>query len=311
MERQTILIKITNLLHFWETGDQAGIANIFTKEAVFNSSAHGVVKSNDLIAKTLSVDFDGPEVSLRSSNYFIAQIPDTLKYVFTMYVYGILKKGENDFLVFGATATGYLTQVDGALLFSDFIFSVNWFEGNSKLLNKWIAPKGNRYWQAGDLGKNIVSEIDAPWHKYGQLIGLGTEEELLKQSYAKYAWAIDQADFVLLSSMFSSHACGNFTPMGDLSGKHQIISTMKDFRQPWPYMQHFGEGLRVKIDPDQAEARLIIGRIIPQQYETAIQKKQYGAYYDLTMKKINNDWVIYHFTYNPGWFSDIADIIQD
>ena len=77
MERQTILIKINNLLQFWEIGDQAGIANIFLKDGVFNSSAHGVVKSNDLTAKTLSADFDGVEVSLRSSNYFIAQIPDT------------------------------------------------------------------------------------------------------------------------------------------------------------------------------------------------------------------------------------------
>lgn len=309
MERDKIVAKIDSFLAAWQEGNRTAIQEQFTADAVFESSAHGLYSSNIEISEELVNKLPADSSLLFSSNHYVAHIPDTCRYVVTFYVYGIVRRTHTDALVFGATATGHIKATEARLHFTDIKFSVNWLEGNTSLLSGWKQPRGNRYWQPGDPEKVIVSELDAPWHLYRNLTEPGSEEELVKQSYARYSWAIDQADFTLLGQQFSADAYGNFTPMGELSGKHQIIATMKEFRQPWPWMQHFGEGLKVDFNPDKTQATLIVGRLIPQQYLTVLDARKYGAHYQLKMIKTDNTWKIKYFSYNPGWFSDLAEIL--
>lgn len=309
IQRKTIVDSIDDFLKAWENNDRLAIKDSFVDDAVFESTAHGTSNNNIEIADLLIKDFSGNETSLFSSNHFIAHIPESSQFVTSFYVYGIIKTNDRDVLIFGATAIGHLINTEEKICFGDLKFSVNWFEGNPELLKGWNKPKGNRFWQPGDPEKLIVSEVDSPLHLYKQLNFIGTEEDLVNEFYAKYSWAIDQADFTLLSQMFADDAYGDFTPMGELSGKHQIIATLKEFRQVWPWMQHFGEGLKVELNPDKTEALLIVGRIIPQEYRTVLGTKEYGAHYHLKLIKTENVWKIKYFSYNPGWFSDISEII--
>ncbi|QES88338.1 nuclear transport factor 2 family protein [Rhizosphaericola mali] len=302
LDRNTIKDFVDNFLLAWQMEDSSALRSFWDADAVFNSSAHGSATCDLPIVKLLLEKQPvGNAMSLFSSNLYFATKTENI-YTLTFYVYGIVKDDRNEVMTIGATVLADIEFGPNTIKFKSLTFSLNWIEGEDDLIPNWRKPLGYRFWKVGDPLSVIVSEVDAPWNKYSNFHSTNIEEELL-QTYARYAWAIDQADFHLLQSVFTHDIEGDFTPMGYLKGNQQVIGTMKAFRQSWPWMQHFGEPISYHISEDGNEAELVIGRIIPQQYETVLQSPiLYGANYELKMRKEDSVWKISYFSYHPGWF---------
>lgn len=307
--RTTLIASVHKLLKAWQTQHEEELTNSYTSTATLQSSAHGTLTTNKAIAKQLSTDFQNTETQLFSSNHCTAYLPEEDIYLVVTYVYGTLQETNQQFTTFGATVLWWFSLDSDVFRVTQQKLQLQWISGNTALFKGWKFPKGNRFWQVGDAEDIIVSELDAPWQQYPSLQLLGTEEELIAQAFTKYAWAIDQADFTLLGQTFTEDAHGAFHPMGNLNGKHQIIATMKAFRQPWPWMQHFGKALHINIHSNGTEATLLVGRMIPQEPATILNEVQYGAHYRFTMRKEHGDWKIYKYSYVGGWFSSVADIV--
>jgi hypothetical protein len=175
---------------------------------------------------------------------------------------------------------------------------LTWIEGDRSLRPDWTYPVHEKVWQIGDPLPVIVSELDAPWHVYpDNLLRAGVVRDV-EDTYARYSWGIDQADFGLLISSYAEDAGGTFSPMGPLTGRHAIVGVQKDFRRAWPWMQHYGEVLGSHVEGDTAA--MIVGRAIPQAGRNA---DEFGAYYPLRLRRDGPLWRIVWFEYRAGWFS--------
>jgi len=186
---------------------------------------------------------------------------------------------------------------------------LTWIEGDRSLRPDWTYPVHEKVWEIGDPLHVIVSELDAPWHLYPSNLLRSDVTRDVEDTYARYSWGIDQADFGLLVSSYAEDAAGTFSPMGPLKGRHAIVGVQKDFRRAWPWMQHYGEVLGSRVDGDMAA--MIVGRIIPQAGKDA---DVFGAYYPLRLRRDGALWRIVWFEYRAGWFSsrdmDIAELLE-
>ncbi|SHK77486.1 SnoaL-like domain-containing protein [Chishuiella changwenlii] len=309
--RSDIEIFLKDFINHWANSDENKIADDLAPFVNFRSNVHGVIKGKVNVAKNLFEDRSNHSLSLASSNHFIAGIPDGKenKVVFSFYLYGIISDENDSIATFGATSIIEILMKDSETMeITDFKFSVNWIEGDAHLLQKWSPIRGQRFWQPGDTTPVIVSELDAPWNKYKNLIPIGTEKDWIMEAYSRYSWAIDQNDIGLLISTFSRAAEGNLTPMGDLKGLSNIIGQIKDFRQPWTQMQHFAEPIKVAINDDEISAHMIVGRIVPQYFEKLEEEKNYAAFYPLTMVKEDGQWKMEKFNYIPHNFRSFAGL---
>lgn len=150
----------------------------------------------------------------------------------------------------------------------------------------------------------MVSELDAPWHRIPVSALPVTNEEATAEAWFRYAWALDQADFVLFGQCFSEDAEAVLTPMGHLKGRRELMATLKAFRLPWPWMQHYGEPLQFEIQSDGSSAALLLGRVMPGRTATPENEPLYGAHYRIQLVKDDGEtgW-IGQMAYVPGWFS--------
>jgi hypothetical protein len=203
-------------------------------------------------------------------------------------------------LSFGAIFIVDLVRADASAdwTISALKVQLTWIEGDRSLRPDWTYPVHEKVWQIGDPLPVIVSELDAPWHVYPEnLLRAGVVRDV-EDTYARYSWGIDQADFGLLISSYAEDAAGTFSPMGPLNGRHAIVGVQKDFRRAWPWMQHYGKILGSLVEGDTAA--MIVGRAIPQAGRNA---DEFGAYYPLRLRRDGAQWRIVWFEYRAGWFS--------
>lgn len=179
---------------------------------------------------------------------------------------------------------------------------LNWLKGQKNLVQHWHFPP-ERQWQPGDSVSPLISELDAPWHVHPQQPPLLSDEEAIAEVWFQYAWALDMADFGLFNSAFTHDATADLPPMGKLKGRRMLMATLKAFRMPWPWIQHYGVPLNIDIAEDRQSASLLLGRIIPEQDRTAEGEALYGAHYKIELKQEDGRWMISDMAYFPGWFT--------
>ncbi|WP_232478018.1 nuclear transport factor 2 family protein [Caballeronia calidae] len=114
---------------------------------------------------------------------------------------------------------------------------LHWVQGDVSALATWTLPTMDRAWKPGDPPAVVVSELDAPWHRVPVSDLPGSSEDAIAEVWYRYAWALDQADFMLFNESFSEHVQAELTPMGRMNGRRELIATLKAFRMPWPWMK--------------------------------------------------------------------------
>ena len=181
---------------------------------------------------------------------------------------------------------------------------LNSVEGATAVLADWALPVAHRQWKPGDAPAVVSSELDAPWHRVPRNSLPLNDEEQLAHAWYRYAWGLDQADHSLLGQSFSKDASAVLPPMGELKGDRMLVSTLKAFRMPWPWMLHAGRPLAIKHAPGSSTARMVLGRLIPGRMRMEDGRRLYGAHYQLELIQVAGEWRLHRMDYHEGWVSD-------
>ena len=115
-----------------------------------------------------------------------------------------------------------LTRGENGWRFRDLKLSIPWTDGDTSRFSQWKVLPGQG-WKLGDPTPTIVSELDSPWARGVPPLSSTDAVQQVADAYARYAWAIDQGDFGLLSGCYTEDAFGEFPPMGHRDGRHEII----------------------------------------------------------------------------------------
>ena len=181
---------------------------------------------------------------------------------------------------------------------------LNSVEGATAVLADWALPVAHRQWKPGDAPAVVSSELDAPWHRVPRNSLPLNDEEQLAHAWYRYAWGPDQADHALLGQSFSKDASAVLPPMGELKGERMLVSTLKAFRMPWPWMLHAGRPLAIKHAPGSSTARMVLGRLIPGRMRMEDGRRLYGAHYQLELVQVAGEGRLHRMNYHEGWVSD-------
>lgn len=294
------LTVLNSFITGWSRGDEQQLKEAFHASATLRSSAHGEINGNDKIAELLGADHHAAKTfRLVTSNEYVAGTADHL--VLTSYLFGRCEDEDGTLAaLFGATLVGDLSRNESGWRFDDVRLSIPWTDGDATRLPGWNLPT-EQGWQLGDTTPTIVSEEDSPWARGIPPLSTNTVAQHVADAYYRYAWAIDQGDIQLLRGSYTSDAHGEFPPMGHCEGRRDIIGQQKEFRRHWPWMQHFGRPLTIEVADNQCEARMIIGRVVPQRTHTEDGRNLYGAHYLLFLRIDQGQWRISYFDYRPGW----------
>ncbi|WP_313659896.1 nuclear transport factor 2 family protein [Pseudomonas coleopterorum] len=303
-DRAEIRTLMSDFFTAWETGVWQSPSSLFVKNAhVVTSHLSSYENGREFIIALQQDRAESEMLSLTTTNHFIGG--GGTEAVFSCYVYGQIRSDiKRSKCRFGITVKGALKKNGGAWQLDSLLVSLNWITGDHSLASHWKLPPGDRGWRIGDSVPTIVSELDSPWLKFPLSMPGGAIDEDIADTFARYSWALDQADMQLLADCFTADAAGEFQPMGVIEGRHAIIGSFKEFRRPWPWMQHFAKVLEIKADEGLGVAEMIVGRVIPENSQAEDGTAFYGAHYRMRLRrKFEGFWQITWSEYRPGWFS--------
>ncbi len=102
----------------------------------------------------------------------------------------------------------------------------------------------------------------------------------------------------MLDACFTDDVSAILTPMGQLHGRRELLTTLKAFRMPWPVMQHMGAPVSIDVEGDTASMPL--GRIAPGQPDAADGEPSYVAHYLIEARRDPaHGWRIARMDYHP------------
>jgi len=300
--RTDVLNLLAQLLAGWKVGAPLSIASVFEPSAILISSAHGTLQGAASIAEVLALDVPKEyDAHMESTNHYVGVDGDVA--VLGAYLYGQIanSQGSQMPLLFGAQLVGELESCDRGWWFTRLQLNLIWLEGNRDLIVEWNPPRPRRFWEVGDKAPHFVNELDSPWARLPGAVVAGSAQDEVAEVFMRYIWAMDQADFGQMRETLAEDIAGAFPPIGDLKGRHEVMGQLKDFRQSWPWMQHFCVPLNVVIDGDKAQMSL--GRVIAQRPFTEEGLPLYGAHYRIELRQENACWRIFWFEYIEGWIA--------
>lgn len=303
-DRAAIDQLISMFLDSWESGSWNTHTKLFSDGCELKAS-HLTDASGALeIIDTLRQDRSRFQFfKLQATNRYIGGVGT--EGVFSLYAFGSIRPADaQEHTRFGMTLTGRVVKNEKSWQFTELRIALNWITGATQLVGHWTLPPGDRGWKIGDNAPTIVSELNSPWHICPDSTLQDETLASVVETYARYAWALDQADMSLLADCFTDDAAGDFQPMGIITGRHAIIGSFKEFRRPWPWMQHFGEVIKVSANETEGTAHMIVGRIVPDHAHTDEGMPLYGAHYRMRLRrKRPGFWQITWSEYRPGWFT--------
>ncbi len=305
--RSTLTTVVDDFFAAWSDAEWQALAPSLAKTATLQSSQHGEGRGLDDWRRLLSTDTSAL-LWLRTSNHSIV-IGRNGQAAASCYVYGLFGRGRQR-LLFGASVVLRFRhhETNGHWILTSAYINVNWCRGDLALAAHWRMYPSDSGWELGDAPPVIVSELDSPWALIRDALPQSDAEVAVRELYSKYSWAIDQGDIALLSDCYTGDAAGGFAPMGPLQGRHAIVGQLKSFRRHWPWMQHFADVVRLKLEPDRRHAQMIVARIIPEQPVDAHGHALYGAHYQIRARlEDDGQWRICWTDYRPGWFTN-ADV---
>jgi hypothetical protein len=304
--RKEILDVLDHFLSGWAISASHSIASVFEPCATLVSSAHGTFNGPTEVAAVLSSDWAHQETTdIASTNHYVGIDGDSA--VLGAYLYGRVSVSQTaePTLIFGALVVGELRATDRGWLFTRLQLTLNWLDGDRNLIPRWTRPRPRRLWENGDEAPHLVNELDSPWTRLPNAKVVGSPQDEIAEVFMRYIWAMDQADFGQMRDTLTEDIGGSFPPIGDLRGRHEVMGQLKDFRQAWPWMQHFCVPLRIDIQSDKAQ--MLLGRVIAHRPTTEEGLPLYGAHYRIELRREDNRWRIYWFEYIEGWIAGLSD----
>ncbi|WP_247312038.1 nuclear transport factor 2 family protein [Ralstonia pseudosolanacearum] len=302
--RQTLLDRLDAFCDTWAGVASMPEADLLADAVEYFSSHRGNAQGREPVLNLLREDFAGLNVRIAAANRVPRARHDAC--LVGAYVHGEARRGtdaaQSPPAAFGGVIVLTFESGRERPRIRSIRFQLNWLQGNASLLPRWQVPPMDRLWQPGDAPAVVVSELDAPWHRIPDSELAASDAQAIAEAWFRYAWTLDQADYALFERSFSEDVEAELTPMGRMQGRRALMATLKAFRMPWPWMQHYGEPIRIDIEDSGRRAMMMLGRIMPGQTATPDGKRLYGAYYRI--EAVRGDaaaWRISRMEYVPGW----------
>ncbi|USK58099.1 nuclear transport factor 2 family protein [Peribacillus asahii] len=286
-----------------EENDVSSIRNYFTSDAEAIFSNLGQFKGADAIVTGLTQSI--PEIDIvryKITNSYIAVSGELAQQ--SAYLMGVLAndtgESELDNFQFGGHFTNTYIHTTEGWKISELRFELDWYQGNQDFVFNWDLDAGRGGWRQKINAPAILSELDAPWRVFPNSDEQGTDKEQIAETYIRYAWALDQADFDLLTTTFTEDAKADMSPFGPMDGQREIVSLLKLLRIGQPYMQHAATNFHVNVTGDTAT--MDIYRVVPfAPTRETIDAPIFGARYESRLRRENGVWKFEWLHYIPGW----------
>lgn len=294
----------------WAEGEWGAAREFLAESLALRSNHKGNIQGVHEVVDVFQADARtgaeaGCALNVETTNHYVTA-DGSGRAMVSAYVYGEFTAGirREPVTLFGAVMRLTLQQEEGAWKIGEVLLSIVWAEGQGGLLNGWKLPPGKEGWRPGDAPPALVSELDSPWVAMPDNRIEASEEERIEETYSRYAWGVDQNDMALFRTSYTEHARGLFPPLGPLNGLHDIVGSLKEFRRHWPWMQHFGQPLKISLNDDGETAEMWVGRRIPGQWVNERQAPVFGAHYRIELVKEDGGWKFTWSEYVPGWFGE-------
>jgi hypothetical protein len=296
--REKLLEALEALRSTWANESAALPSDLFSADLQYFSSHRGGAAGRQAATTLIRDDFAGWEHAGIVVTNPVAKADERLGVV-AAYLLGEGSRAGNP-IRFGGMIVMESERDGDSIRVTTVRVQINWIDGERFAPAGWTLPSG-RHWQPGDPEAVIVSEIDAPWHRVPASSLALTAEQAVAEAWYTYAWGLDMADNALFGACFTEDASALLPPMGDLQGRRSLAGTLKAFRMPWPWIQHYGVPLDIQVERDGEAASLVIGRLIPGQTRTAEGLPLFGAHYQIRAARVQGCWRIRRMEYHPGW----------
>lgn len=312
-ERGRIESVFAAFVEAWRSGNQAALAGLLTPRATAHLSHLGRFTGASVTAEGLVRR--APETSLtryRTTNSYVAVSGSTAQH--SAYLLGTLADeredgrtdGRLDAFLFGGHFVNTYLRTERGWLIDRIRFDLDWQHGNRAHAAGWSFAGRTADWPNERQAPAILSELDAPWHVVPEPTERGSAEEQVAETYIRYAWALDQADFGLLATAFTADAKANLAPFGRLDSGRDIVVALKELRTGQPYMQHAADEFSVAVTGDRATMDLF--RVVPfAPTKETLDAPVYGARYESRLRRENGLWKFDWLDYIPGWVQTGAD----
>ncbi|WP_336805201.1 nuclear transport factor 2 family protein [Bacillus subtilis] len=299
-EIQNIFLKFSKAL---ENNDFTSIKEYFTTDVVAHFSNLGQFKGIDAVVAGLT--HSGPEIEIsrfKITNSYVAVSGKRAQQ--SAYLMGVLANDtgeeELDHFIFGGHFANTYVHATGGWKISELRFELDWTKGNHDYIANWKLDNSKGGWGDKIVAPAILSELDAPWRVFPNPDEQGTDEEQIADTYIRYSWALDQADFDLLATTFTEDAKADMSPFGPMDGRREIVSLLKLLRLGHPYMQHAATNFNVKVTGDTAT--MDIFRVIPLvPTKETLDATIFGARYESRLRLDEGVWKFEWLHYIPGW----------
>ncbi|MBM6550060.1 nuclear transport factor 2 family protein [Marinomonas ostreistagni] len=299
--RSAIKALAQQLLDTWVTPSAALDAADLTPDCQFHSSHQGTAQGYNEITSLLASDTEHGAMLSHMTNLYVGV--EENQAAFSFYMYGVVEQAQRAFM-FGSTVVASLSFQEGRWRLHEIRLVVNWSKGDQSLMPHWRNVPTQYGWQMGFAAPAIVPELHSPWVKLAHVPPPEDLHDAISELYYRYAFAVDQNDMALLARSYTDDISGGFAPVGNLSGKDQVIGTLKNFRHLAAFWQHFAEVVKVEEVGDGRHVNVIVGRIIPERPVDEQGNKLYGAHYQLRARCMaDGQWKFCWTDYRPGWFT--------
>lgn len=308
----TIKEKYTQFTNAWENNDPLILENIISAETACNlstvkkypcGSQHGILGIKDFIIKQPKSDF----FYITICN-FVLRIKDNKAQQSAILVgkAGKYENGEVRLEEFAALNTNQWIKKDNEWKINEFKMDIQECSGNyPEFIENWYFEKTDlKYYHEIHL-PCISGELDSPWTRIPSEDKTKTDEELIQEAFARYAWGIDTLTFSELHEALSDDIIVNMAPWNSMD-KRQFMSTLKFKRMSSFYWDHPVILKDIKVDGNAASLKLyrMCGHkqsAFPIIYSKDNAEHAYAdARYEIKMKKENGQWKVSYLYYYLG-----------
>jgi hypothetical protein len=120
-----------------------------------------------------------------------------------------------------------------------------------------------------------------------------------------YAWACDNKDWDLLSSVFTADARLDYSSTrGPAGGREEVTGWLRQSLSQVPVMQHVVTNFQVDVTADRAAGRAMFLTYV--RIPGVDGMLVTGGYYDLTLRREHGGWKIERLTEDNRWRTNIS-----
>lgn len=301
-KRDQIKTTFNDFVDSIEKNDLTKLSSFFTAEAVAHLSTVGEKKGGNDIANGLVVKEEG--ITLRRymiSNFVVRTDGNHARQ--SAYVMALVGKDDGKFLFSFEYGGKFLVDWkrsgdDATWQIDELWYDLDWVKGNTSYVKDWTLIDYNIYSGHQPM---ISSEFDSPWACITKNDEALTDEEQIIENMFKYSFGLDNCDWVLHGSSYTTDVCFHRGQIVDASCAKRLINNFKNTSHKESALEHAIKIVKVVVDGD--EAVLYGSRIEPHRLgskilcRTTLCNNFYTAKYVNKLRKVDGQWKMYDLDY--------------